>query len=104
MSGYEARIDALRAAAKAARSASEQVSEIDLAGAVAGAGAGIPGARSVGSLSTLGEAWRRDLASWVARADGYADALSTAAHNYEVNDDAAERALPAHGDETPRVG
>ncbi|MGH3952305.1 MAG: type VII secretion target [Pseudonocardiaceae bacterium] len=89
MNGYQAQIDALRSAAKATRSAAEHVSGVDLPGAVSEAGAGMPGARSVRSFSTLGNAWRADIEGWVTQAEGYADALTTAAGNYSSNEDAA---------------
>ncbi|WP_246258127.1 LppA family lipoprotein [Amycolatopsis anabasis] len=62
MSEYEAQIAALRHAANAARSAGEQVSGVDLAGAIAEAGTALPGAQTARSFTTLGNAWRGDLA------------------------------------------
>lgn len=90
VNGYQAQIDALRDAAKAATSAGEQVSGVDLAGAVGEAGAGMPGARCVRSFETLGTAWRGDISGWVSQAEGYAQALTSAADNYTDNEDAAE--------------
>lgn len=87
--GYRAQIEELRKAAKAARSAGEQASGMDLAAAIDEAGAGMPGARSVQSFATVGEAWRNDIAGWVTQVEGYADALTTAADNYESNESVA---------------
>ena len=91
VSGYQAQIEALRSAAEAARSAGEQVSGVDLAGSLGQAGAGMPGARSVQSVETLGNAWNGDIESWTSQADGYAAALDAAAETYSANEDAAER-------------
>jgi hypothetical protein len=79
LSGYETQIEALRKVGKAARSAGREVSGVDLAGAVADAGSAMPGAQSVQSFTTLGNAWRGDLAGWVAQAERYADGLTAAA-------------------------
>lgn len=87
---YQAQIDALRDAAKAAASAGEQVSGVDLAGAVGEAGAGMPGAHCVRSFQTLGNAGRGDISGWVSQAQGYAQALTSAADNYRENEAAAE--------------
>lgn len=96
LNGYQTQIDALRSAAEAARSASEQVSGVNLAEAVAEAGTGMPGARCVQSFETLGNSWRGDLAGWVSQADGYADALVAAADKYTANEDAASDDFHAH--------
>jgi hypothetical protein len=90
VNGYQAQIDALRDAAKAAASAGEQVAAIDLAGALGEAGKGMPGARCVQSLTSLGTAWRADISGWAAQAEGYADALTAAAAKYSGNEKAAE--------------
>lgn len=88
-SEYQAQIDDLRAAAKAATSVSEQVSAIDLAGAIDEAGSGVPGAQCVTSFTRLGEAWREHVKNWRSLADRYATALTTAADTYTRNEDAA---------------
>lgn len=87
--GYQAKIDDLRRAAKAAGSAGEQVAEVDLAGAIGHAADGMPGARCVRLFATLGNAWRGDIAGWVSQANGYAEALTAAAETYSSNEDAA---------------
>lgn len=87
--GYQAQIAGLRSAAKAADSAAEQVSGIDLAGAIGEAADGMPGSRCVQSFNPLGNAWRGDIAGWVSQASGYADALTAAADTYSANEDAA---------------
>lgn len=87
--GYQAKIDDLRRAAKAAGSAGEQVAEVDLPGAIRNAVDGMPGARCVRSLETLGNAWRGDIAGWVSQAKDYAEALTAAAQTYSSNEDAA---------------
>lgn len=91
MGGYQAQIEALRSAAEAARSAGEQVFGVDLAGSLGQAGEGMPGARSVQSFETLGNAWKGDIEGWTSQAEGYAEALDAAADTYSANEDAAER-------------
>lgn len=98
--GYQAEIDALRSAAEAASSAAEQVSGVDLAGAVGEAGAGMPGARCVQAFERLGSSWKSEIDGWVAQADGYAKALTGAADHYGGNEQAAGQdfgALAASG-------
>jgi hypothetical protein len=95
LSGYETQIEALRKAGEAARTAGNQVSGMDLADAVAAAGSAMPGAPAVQSFTVLGDAWRGDLAGWVAQAEGYADDLDTAANRYTVNEGAAVADLQA---------
>lgn len=90
VNGYQAQIDALRDAAKAAASAADQVSGVDLASAVGEAPTGMRGARCVRSFQTLGIAWRGDISGWVSQAQGYAQALTSAADNYHENEAAAE--------------
>lgn len=88
-SDYQAQIDDLTAAAKAARSAAEQVSAIDLAGAIDKAGSGVPGAQCVKSFTSIGQAWREHIKEWGSQADRYATALTAAADTYSRNEDAA---------------
>jgi hypothetical protein len=89
LSSYETQIGALRKAGDATKSASGQVAKIDLADAVADAGTAMPGGQAAGAFTTLGNAWRGDLAGWIAQAEGYADALTTAAERYAANEQAA---------------
>lgn len=93
MAGYQTEIDALRAAAKAVRKASEQVSDVDLAGAIRSAGDGMPGARCVRSFDAVSTTWHSALTGWVKQADDYADALNKAADDYSANEDAASAAF-----------
>lgn len=95
VNGYHAQIDALRDAAKAAESAAEQVSDIDLASALGEAGDGMPGARCVQSFRTLGNAWQGDISDWTSQAHRYADAV-TAADQYSENEQAAEGETSPH--------
>lgn len=89
MNGYRAQIDALRDAAAAARSASEQASEVRIAVAFEGAGESMPGSRSASLLYRAGNALGNDVAGWVTRADAYAEDLDGAAERYSANEDAA---------------
>ncbi len=93
MTGYRAEIGALRTAAAAVRKASEQVSAVDLAGAVRGAAAGMPGSRCVQSFDAVSKTWQSALTGWVKQADDYADALNSAADDYSANEDAASAAF-----------
>ncbi|PRX47754.1 hypothetical protein B0I33_105336 [Prauserella shujinwangii] len=95
MNGYTARLGELRSAASASRSAAEQVTGVDLAAALAGAGEAMPGARSVRSFETLGDAWRADLDDWVRRAQRFADGLDVAADSYRRDDDQVAEDLGA---------
>lgn len=89
--GFGAEINALRAAAGAAESASEQVAEIDLADAISGAAAGMPGARAQQALTAVGQSWQTDVSSWVGWADQYATALGRSADGYAADESASER-------------
>lgn len=96
MSGYRAQIEALRAAADAARSASEQVTDVRLANAVDGAGDAMPGSRSISALGSVRRAWANDVEGWVSQAHAYAGDLDAAAERYSANEDAAADDFHAH--------
>lgn len=89
MSGYQAQVEELRGSARAARSASEQASEVRVAAAFDGAGEAMPGARSESLLFQTGNALGNDVAGWVTSADAYADDLDGAADRYSSNENAA---------------
>ncbi len=95
VSGYRAQVEDLRASASAARSASEQASEVRLAAAFEGAGEAMPGSRSAGALTRAGNALGSDVTNWVTDADGYAADLDAAADRYSANEDAAARDFSA---------
>ncbi|MQA61376.1 MAG: hypothetical protein GEU86_07730 [Actinophytocola sp.] len=96
---HEVQIKALREAARAAGSAADQVSKIDLAAAVAAAGEGMPGSRSASSLSNIASRWSDDVSRWVSQANGYAQALTTAADRYAADEAAAEQDFDRFGDD-----
>ncbi|AXB47078.1 hypothetical protein [Amycolatopsis albispora] len=89
--GYEVQLDALRRAAGAAGSAAEQVSAVDLAGALGEAAAALPGARCVRAIETLGAAWSDDIRDWTTRAKDHGQSLTAAADGYAGNDAAVAR-------------
>ncbi|HEY8458499.1 MAG TPA: type VII secretion target [Actinopolymorphaceae bacterium] len=90
-------IGELRDAASAADSAAEQVASIKLSAALADAGDGMPGSRSVAAIDNVGKAWKRQIDGWIRQANDYAAALRKAADNYEKNEEAAARDLGGHG-------
>ncbi|MPY99728.1 MAG: hypothetical protein GEU97_17380 [Actinophytocola sp.] len=97
MSGYQTQIEDLRGSARAARSASEQASDVRLASAFDGAGAAMPGSRSESLLFQAGNALGNDVAGWVTGADAYADDLAAAADRYSANEDAAAADFATQG-------
>ena len=96
MSGYQARVDALRESAAAARTACEQASAARLVEAFDGLGAAMPGSRSASLLRQVDNALDNDLSGWSRRATDYAGDLSAAADRYSANEHVAASDFSTH--------
>ena len=95
MGGFEVEIDALRSAAVAAERAGEQVGAIDLAGAIAGVRAALPGSRSGSLVAGVADTWRWQINSSSRAAAEFGHDMAAAAHRYLANDEEAARDLSA---------
>lgn len=90
MTGFDADPKALRAAADAAKQAAGVVRKLEL-GRVAELAAALPGTESAGTAGELGPHWEATTDRWARGVDSYAEALTAAADDYEVQDDDAEQ-------------
>jgi hypothetical protein len=95
MSGYEVVMEAIEKAAGAAGRAAEGVKPVDLAGTLAGVAQGLPGGTAIEAARLLGDVWGRELPTWARNMGDYSTQLSTAAHRYRTDEDAAEADLRA---------
>ncbi|MEV6912172.1 hypothetical protein [Amycolatopsis sp. NPDC051071] len=91
--GYEVVLEAIGAASGAAKRASDDVGQVDLAAALAGVAAGLPGGVSGEAARLLADVWGRAVPGWVKNASEYAAGLDEAAVRYRSNELAASRDL-----------
>ncbi|MCP2256619.1 hypothetical protein LX15_000302 [Streptoalloteichus tenebrarius] len=96
MSGFEVDPEALRVAAGAARQAAEVVRKLEL-GRVAVLAAALPGTESAGTAGRLGRHWEASGKKWAEGMASYADALTSAARDYQARDDAAAHSFGMTG-------
>ena len=89
VSDFEVEIGQLGTAASNARDASEEVSGVDLAGALDGIGSAMPGSTSASTAPDLGTSWTEERDALVRGLGDYAEGLENAATTYESTDGAA---------------
>lgn len=93
MAGYEVVIEALRKSGRAATSAGEQASAVDLAGAISGVRDSLPGSRSVDAASGVATVWRAQIAGWSGEATKLGQDMAGSADLYASNEQAAKENL-----------
>ncbi|ANN16345.1 hypothetical protein SD37_12270 [Amycolatopsis orientalis] len=91
--GYEVTLEAIVAASGAAKRASNDVRQVDLAAALTGVAAGLPGGVSGEAARQLADAWGRAVPGWAENAAGYSGQLDEAAVRYRSNELVASREL-----------
>ncbi|KZB84655.1 hypothetical protein [Amycolatopsis regifaucium] len=91
--GYEVVLEAISAASEAAKRAAEDVGRVNLAAALAGVSAGLPGGVSGEAARLLADAWGRAAPGWAKNASEYSGQLGEAAVRYRSNELAASREL-----------
>ncbi len=91
--GYEVVLEAIGAASGAANRASDDVGQVDLAGALAGVSAGLPGGAAVEAARLLADTWDRAVPGWVKNVSEYAAGLDEAAVRYRSNELVASQEL-----------
>ncbi|MFE0027821.1 hypothetical protein [Amycolatopsis sp. NPDC059021] len=102
--GYAVVVEAIETAARAARRTADGVRPVDLAGALAGVGRGLPGGASAEAARLLADRWGRELPAWVKNVEAYGEQLADAASRYRADDAAAARdlrAVPVPGGRRP---
>ncbi|WP_240686739.1 hypothetical protein [Amycolatopsis suaedae] len=90
-------IEGIRSAGQAAGRVADGLRGVDCAAAVPAGDAGMPGARCVGKLTSLKQAWQGREPRFVGDLDGYAAGMSQAAQTYSSREDAAARDLTVAG-------
>ncbi|GAA4530140.1 hypothetical protein [Amycolatopsis samaneae] len=103
-SGYAVVVEAIEASARAARRTADRVRPVDLAGALAEVGRGLPGGASAEAARLLADRWGRELPAWVRNVESYGEDLADAARRYRADDAAAARdlrAVPVSGGRRP---
>lgn len=93
--GYEVVLEAVEGASAAARRASDDIGQVNLASALAGVAAGLPGGESGEAARLLADAWGRAVPGWAENAESYAAQLDEAAVRYRSNEREATRDLRA---------
>jgi hypothetical protein len=91
--GYEVVLEAIGAASDAAKRASDDVGQVDLAATLAGVATGLPGGVSGEAARLLADAWGRAVSGWAQNASEYSGQLDEAAVRYRSNELAASREL-----------
>jgi hypothetical protein len=90
VTGYELTLDAITGAGNAATSLADQLTAVDLAGALAGVPEALPGARSAQAACVLSDAWEDDLKKYGDAVREHGETLLAASTHYAANEDAAE--------------
>jgi predicted alpha/beta hydrolase len=93
VAGYEVVIAELRTAGDAAASAGEQAGSVDLAAGIAGVSGALPGSRSAHVAASLGGTWQERITQWSGEAKRHGQNLTSSAHLYSANEQAAQRDL-----------
>jgi len=96
MTGFEADLKALRAAADQAKRAAGIVRELDLERVAALSGA-LTGTESAKTAAELGPHWENATGIWAKGMDFYAASLNTAAIAYRTRDNAGEQVFGEAG-------
>ncbi|MBB5856573.1 hypothetical protein ACFQ05_27170 [Amycolatopsis umgeniensis] len=91
--GYEVVLGAIDAASRAAKRASDDVGQVDLAITLADVAAGLPGGVSGEAARLLADAWGRAVPGWAENTSEYAARLAEAGVRYRSNEQAASREL-----------
>ncbi|MFI9452233.1 hypothetical protein [Amycolatopsis sp. NPDC052450] len=105
MAGYEAVLEEIDQASKAAGRLVDDARGLDTAGVIPAGDAGLAGTRSVGKLAALKSAWAGKGRRWAGAWEAYSRDLCAAAANYRRNEAAAQhdlRVTVSHGG--PKAG
>lgn len=86
---YGVEIGELRSSARAAAQGVGELGPVDLAGAVEGIRAALPGSASADRAATLAAVWDRRLHASMKQLEERVEKLSAAAETYSSNEDAA---------------
>ncbi len=89
MTGYQVVIDKIRHSGQAAGRVAAGLRDAACSAAVPGGDAGIPGARAVGKLATVKQAWQDRERGYEDKLDEHAANMSTAADRYSSQESAA---------------
>jgi hypothetical protein len=90
VNGYQLTLDAIAGAGNAALDLADQLTSVDLAGALAGVPGALPGARSAQAASALSHAWSEDVPKRGGAVHEHGESLLAANTHYAANEDAAE--------------
>ena len=91
--GYEVVLGGIEAASGAARRAADAVRPVELAGALAGVAAGLPGGTSGEAARLLADAWGTAVPAWVKNTGEYSRQLAGSARSYRSNEQATAHDL-----------
>jgi hypothetical protein len=91
MSGYQVVIDKIRHTGQAAKRVADGLRGVDCSAVVPSGDAGMPGARCVGKLAAVKQAWQGREEGFTALLDSHAGNMGKAAQMYSGNEQAAAR-------------
>lgn len=101
MAGYEVVLAAMAHSAASARSAADQMAAVDLAGTLEGVEQAMPGARSLGKVGQVRQAWQGRTQQLAGELRDHAQGIDASKRGYEANEESAKRDLHAVD---PRAG